>query len=146
MIPREPATYEKAVNSSNSTKWSEAMESEMRSLNDNEVWDVVPLPIGRQVVASKCVYEIKRDADGNAERHKKQDSVTLFTAERRSKAIALSSAAQESVWLRKLTTELGQVLSHPTTVYEDNQSAISMCKNPQYHGRAKHIEIRHHYI
>ena len=34
--------------------------------------------------------------------------------------IALSSAAQESVWLRRLSTELEHVLSHPTTIYEDN--------------------------
>ena len=59
---------------------------------------------------------------------------------------SLSSAARESVWLGRLTTELGQVSSHSTTIYEDNQSAISMCKNPHYHGRAKHIDIHHHYI
>ena len=29
---------------------------------------------------------------------------------------------------------------------EDNQSAIAMAKNPQFHGRAKHIDIRHHFI
>ena len=77
-------------------------------------------------------------------RSKKQDCVALSTAE--AEYVALSSAGQESVWLRKLTAELGQVSSHPTTIYEDNQSAISMRKNPQYHGRAKHIDIRHHYI
>ena len=75
---------------------------------------------------------------------KKQDSVALSTAE--AEYVALSSAVQESVWLRKLTTKLGHMSSGPTIVYEDNQSTISMCKNPQYHGRAKHIEIRHHYI
>ena len=77
-------------------------------------------------------------------RSKKQDCVALSTAE--AEYVALSSAGQESVWLRKLTAELGQVSSHPMTIYEDNQSAISMRKNPQYHGRAKHIDIRHHYI
>ena len=34
----------------------------------------------------------------------------------------------------------------PTTLMEDNQSAIDMAKNPQFHGRAKHIDIRHHFI
>jgi hypothetical protein len=29
---------------------------------------------------------------------------------------------------------------------EDNQSAIAMAKNPQFHSRAKHIDIRHHFI
>ena len=31
-------------------------------------------------------------------------------------------------------------------IYEDNQSAIAMTKNPKFHGRAKHIDIKHHFI
>ncbi len=31
-------------------------------------------------------------------------------------------------------------------LHEDDQSAIAMAKNPQFHGRAKHIDIRHHYV
>ena len=34
----------------------------------------------------------------------------------------------------------------PIVIYEDNQSAISMAKNPQFHGRTKHIEIKYHFI
>ena len=30
--------------------------------------------------------------------------------------------------------------------YEDNQSAICMAKNPQFHGCAKHIPIKYHFI
>ena len=29
---------------------------------------------------------------------------------------------------------------------EDNQSAIAMAKNPQFHGCAKRIDIRHHFV
>ena len=32
-----------------------------------------------------------------------------------------------------------------TVIHEDNQSAISLARNPQFHGRAKHIDIRHHF-
>ena len=60
--------------------------------------------------------------------------------------MALSSAAQESIWLRMLTAELGSPPEGPTVIFEDNQSAIAMCKNPQFHGRSKHIDIKHHYI
>lgn len=28
----------------------------------------------------------------------------------------------------------------------DNKSAISLCKNPVYHDRSKHIDTRYHYI
>ena len=60
--------------------------------------------------------------------------------------IALSSAAQESVWLRQLTSEFQCPPKAPTTIFEDNQSAITMSKNPQFRGRAKHIDIKHHFI
>ena len=60
--------------------------------------------------------------------------------------IALASTAQEAVWMRQLTTELGNLPETATVIYEDNQSAISMTKNPQYHGKAKHIAIKYHFI
>lgn len=75
---------------------------------------------------------------------KKQSCVALSTAE--AEYIALSSAVQESVWLRQLTSELGSPPKTPTTIFEDNQSAIAMSKNPQFHGRAKHIDIKYHFI
>ena len=34
----------------------------------------------------------------------------------------------------------------PIIIYEDNQSAICMAKNSQFHGRTKHIEIKYHFI
>ena len=48
--------------------------------------------------------------------------------------------------LRQFTTDLGSGLTEATTIYEDKQAAISMSKNPQYHGQAKHISIKYHFI
>lgn len=75
---------------------------------------------------------------------KKQDTVALSTME--AEYVALSSAAQECVWVRRLNSELGTPHTGPTTIMEDNQSSIAMARNPQFHGRAKHIDIRHHFI
>nr|GFB83403.1 putative ribonuclease H-like domain-containing protein [Tanacetum cinerariifolium] len=33
-----------------------------------------------------------------------------------------------------------------TKIHVDNESAICMVKNPVYHSKSKHIEIRHHFI
>ena len=55
--------------------------------------------------------------------------------------VALSSAMQESIWLRQLTTELGSPTNTPTLIFEDNQSAITMTNNPTFSGCAKHIDI-----
>lgn len=60
--------------------------------------------------------------------------------------MALSSAAQECVWLRRLNSELGYLSEGSTTILEDNQSCIAMARNPQFHGRVKHIDIKHHFI
>ena len=48
--------------------------------------------------------------------------------------------------MRQLTAELGNAPSEPITIFEDNQSAIAMSKNPQFHGRSKHIAIKYHFI
>ena len=38
------------------------------------------------------------------------------------------------------------VTDMPTIIFKDNQSSIAMTKNPQFHGCAKHIDFKHHFI
>ena len=59
--------------------------------------------------------------------------------------MTLSSAAQKCVWMRRLSSELGNPQGEPTTVMEDNQSCIAMAKNLQCHGKSKHIDIKYHF-
>ena len=77
-------------------------------------------------------------------RSRKQTSVALSTAE--AEYVSLSSATQEVMWLRRLTSELKNGPTKATVLYEDNQSAIAMTRNAQFHGRAKHIAIRNHFV
>jgi hypothetical protein len=42
--------------------------------------------------------------------------------------------------------ELGFVQEGATTLYGDNQSSLSIAKNPQYHQRSKYFNIKNHYI
>ena len=42
--------------------------------------------------------------------------------------VALSSATQEAVWLRRLATELGESPKEPTMIFEDNQSTVIKSK------------------
>ncbi len=74
---------------------------------------------------------------------KKQSTVALSTAE--AEYVALSQAAQECVWLRRLLSDLGMDVT-PVVILEDNQGAIAIAKNPVDHSRTKHIDIRYHYI
>lgn len=77
-------------------------------------------------------------------RSKRQTSVSLSTAE--AEYIALCSASQEAIWLKRLLGEIGFDQSEPITILEDNQSAIAMSKNPTSHDRTKHIDIKFHFV
>ena len=70
--------------------------------------------------------------------------MALSTAE--PEYVALASAAQEAMGMRQLTALLGDRPQEAVTVFEDNQSAICITKNPQFHGRSKHISIKYHFI
>ncbi len=43
-----------------------------------------------------------------------------------------------------ITLEIYQQRS--TVIHEDNQEAIAISKNRKYHGRTKHVDIRHHFV
>ena len=78
---------------------------------------------------------------------KRQPTVALSTCE--AEYIGQTQATKEAVWLRQLLSELSSVgeSSLPSTIiYSDNQGAIALAKNPQFHGRSKHIDIQHHYV
>ena len=75
---------------------------------------------------------------------KKQATVSLSTAE--AEYIALSTATQEAIWLRRLLADLDAEQSGPTVIMGDNQGSIAIARNPVSHARTKHIDIRYHFI
>ena len=59
---------------------------------------------------------------------------------------ALSVASQEAVWLSRLFKNVGVKQEEPILIYEDNQGAIELSRNPKFHNRTKHIDIAYHFI
>jgi hypothetical protein len=72
-----------------------------------------------------------------------QDIVTLSTAE--AEYVAATEAGKESVWIRQLFHQLGE-LDIKAQLFVDNQSAIKLAKNPVFHRRTKHIDVKYHKI
>ena len=70
---------------------------------------------------------------------KRQEIISLSTTE--SEYIAATYAAKEALWLRSLILQLFGTKLGPTTLFSDNQSAIALTKDHQYHARSKHIDI-----
>ena len=61
--------------------------------------------------------------------------------------MARSEATQKAVWLKTFLIELGELHKNGAVkIYEDNQGSIALAKNPQFHKRIKHIEIRYHFV
>jgi hypothetical protein len=77
-------------------------------------------------------------------RSKKQTTIALSTTE--AEYVALSEAAREACWLQSLYTELGFPQASPILIRGDNDGSIALAKNPTFHKRSKHIEIRWHWV
>ena len=56
--------------SSNSQNWINAMKDEMKSMQDNDIWDLVELPEIVKPIGCKRIFKTKRDSKGNVERYK----------------------------------------------------------------------------
>ena len=63
-----------------------------------------------------------------------------------SEYVAATVATRETVCLRKLSGDLGSHCNKPTVLFIDNQSAIRLAKNPEFHKCTKYIEVKYHYI
>ena len=60
--------------------------------------------------------------------------------------MSLYSATQEAIWLRLLLKDLNYIDQAATIIYQDYQGCIALAKNPVYHARTKHIDIKFHFL
>lgn len=74
----------------------------------------------------------------------KEKTVPLSSCE--AELMAATAAAMQAKWLRNLLSELTKTKSKRVTLYVDNNSAIQLMKNPVFHGRSKHINVKYHFI
>lgn len=103
------------------------------------------------------------DRGGNIDDRKSTDGMTFYLDEnlitwvsQKQRCVALSSceaefmaataAACQGVWLSNLLSQVTDMKRCPVVIYVDNRSAIDLAKNPVFHGRSKHIDIRYHFI
>ncbi|XP_031257797.1 secreted RxLR effector protein 161-like [Pistacia vera] len=72
-----------------------------------------------------------------------QPLVALSTTE--VEYVVVSNAFKEATWLQGILKE-ADLLNGTTIVYSDSQSAIHLSKNPVYHERTEHVDVRHHFV
>ncbi|KAG8483480.1 hypothetical protein CXB51_023157 [Gossypium anomalum] len=75
---------------------------------------------------------------------KKQSIVAQSTVE--AEYVAAAGAVNQAIWLRKILGDLNLYQKEATEIYCDNMSAVAIAKNPVFHGRTKHFNIKLHVV
>ncbi|GJV26372.1 putative retrotransposon ty1-copia subclass protein [Tanacetum coccineum] len=75
----EPANYKVALLDPESDKWLNAMNVEMQSMRDNEVWEIFDIPPNGKTVGHKWLFKKKTDMDGAAHTYKARLVAKGFT-------------------------------------------------------------------
>ncbi|KMQ87021.1 integrase core domain protein [Lasius niger] len=73
----------------------------------------------------------------------RQRCVTLSSTE--AEYVAASEGTKELIWLRCLLNEVTNI-SYTPTLLVDNVGAIKLAKNPEFHKRTKHAEVKYHFV
>ena len=74
---------------------------------------------------------------------RRQPIVSLSTTE--AEYIAACDGTKEAIWIKRFVSDIGHKTGQ-MLVYCDNQGAIKLMKNSEYHRRTKHIDVRFHFI
>ncbi|CAI7739228.1 unnamed protein product [Closterium sp. NIES-54] len=82
-LPREPATVQQALGGEHREKWREAMDRELKALEERNTWKVVPASVARNktILTGKWVFRIKTKADGTIDKFKARWVVRGFDQE-----------------------------------------------------------------
>ena len=74
----------------------------------------------------------------------KQPQVVLSSTE--AEFVAATAASTYVCWLKNLLSEVGIQVTEAIDLFMDNQSAIKLIKNPEYHHKTKHIDIKYKFV
>nr|GFB96893.1 putative retrotransposon protein [Tanacetum cinerariifolium] len=79
-------------------------------------------------------------------KNSKQDTVADSTCE--SEYILACEASKESIWMKNFIGDHRVVLTvqYPIKIFCDNESAVTLTKEPNDHGKLKHTERKYHFV
>ncbi|GKB86138.1 hypothetical protein Tco_0958410, partial [Tanacetum coccineum] len=110
---------------------------ELEAFSDS---DYAGASLDRKSTTSGCQFLGRRYISWQC---KKQKIIANSTTE--AEYIAAAHCCRQVLWIQNQMLDYGFNFMN-TKIYIDNESTICVVKNPVYHSRTKHIEIRHHII
>nr|GEW14449.1 hypothetical protein [Tanacetum cinerariifolium] len=146
MEPKKP------VQALKDPSWVEAIQDELLPFKLLNVWTLVDLPkykwaIGLQVQQKSDEIFISQDKYvADILKFFGFSTVkTTSTLMEPNKALVKDAEAKDVLWILNQLLNYGFNLMN-TKIYIDNESTICIVKNPVFHSKTKHIEIRNHFI
>ncbi|CAI7903959.1 unnamed protein product, partial [Closterium sp. NIES-53] len=118
-MPGEPTTLKEALESSDAEEWKKAMESELKSIEENGTWELVELPEGHKAITSKWLLKIKSDADGNIECYK-------------SRLVAKGYQQKEMVDYKELFAPVEEIFMAQPEGFDDGSGRVWKLKKALY--------------
>ncbi|CAI7819004.1 unnamed protein product, partial [Closterium sp. NIES-53] len=81
--PKELATVQQALGGEHKEKWREAMDKELKALQERNTWKVVPIGVAQNktILTGKWVFRVKTKADGTIDKFKARWVVRGFDQE-----------------------------------------------------------------
>ncbi|KAK7792163.1 hypothetical protein R5R35_007718 [Gryllus longicercus] len=140
----EPLTYKEAMEGSESREWSKAIAEELGALKRNDTWQLMKqFEITVMEPGHFVGMEILDETDeGNNRRlliHQSSYIRRMIEKFHMQDAAPVGTPADPHVRLKEPVQE-------PTNLKMDNQGALCLVKNPVFHKRTKHVDIKYHYI
>ncbi|GJT88982.1 putative ribonuclease H-like domain-containing protein [Tanacetum coccineum] len=111
----------KILEALNNESWVEAMQEELLQFKLQQVWVLVDLPHGAKA------------------------GISVATSTTEAEYVAAASCCGQVLWIQNQMLDYGFNFMN-TKIHIDNESTICIVKNPVYHSKTKHIEIKHHFI
>ncbi len=74
-----------------------------------------------------------------------QQFIALFSTE--AEYMAKMQAMKEAIWLRRFLSEIGYFYDNNVVIiWADNNKAMNLARNPEFHAHIKHIDIQYHFV
>nr|GEU78478.1 putative ribonuclease H-like domain-containing protein [Tanacetum cinerariifolium] len=96
--------------------------------------------LDRKSITIGCQFLVRRLISWQ---YKKQTIVATSTT--KAEFVATASCCGQVLWIQNKMLDYSFNFMN-TKIYIDNESTICIVKNPVFHSKTKHIEIRHHFI
>jgi hypothetical protein len=71
--------FSHAINSGNSNKWTNSIKDDLKSIEQNKIWDLFEILEDFKIFECKWIFKTRQDLNGNIERYKARLVTQSFT-------------------------------------------------------------------